>query len=103
MSKLNKALQLDRISLNIADAIADQFSPDFCNDRMIEGFAEVVKNYINALRLEQETKDIALLDHFAGLAMQEFLALNNYKASLIATMSYAMADAMIAERKKRNE
>ena len=41
-----------------------------------------------------------LRDHFAGLAMQEFIALNNFKASLIVTMSYGMADAMIAERVK---
>ena len=42
----------------------------------------------------------ALRDHFAGLAMQEFIALNNFKASLIVSMSYEMADLMLVERKK---
>ena len=42
----------------------------------------------------------ALRDHFAGLAMQEFIALNNFKASLIVTMAYEMADLMLVERKK---
>ena len=46
----------------------------------------------------------ALRDHFAGLAMQEFIALNNFKASLIVSMSYDMADLMLAERgKNENE
>ena len=40
----------------------------------------------------------SLRDHFAGLAMQEFMALNNFKASLIVTMSYEMADKMLMER-----
>jgi hypothetical protein len=43
---------------------------------------------------------ISLRDRFAGLAMQEFIALNNFKASLIVTMSYEMADLMLAERGK---
>ena len=42
----------------------------------------------------------ALRDHFAGLAMQEFIALNNFKASLIVSMSYDMADLMLTERGK---
>jgi hypothetical protein len=46
---------------------------------------------------------VELRDHFAGLAMQEFIALNNFKASLIVTMSYEMADAMLAEREKRDD
>ena len=42
-----------------------------------------------------------LRDHFAGLAMQEFMALNNFKASLIVAMSYDMADLMVVERSKK--
>jgi len=42
-----------------------------------------------------------LRDHFAGLAMQEFIALNNFKASLIVTMAYEMADKMLMERSKK--
>jgi hypothetical protein len=42
----------------------------------------------------------SLRDHFAGLAMQEFIALNNFKASLIVSMSYEMADLMLMERRK---
>ena len=49
---------------------------------------------------EDLREEISLRDHFAGLAMQEFIALNNFKASLIVTMSYEMADKMLAEREK---
>ena len=52
----------------------------------------------NALLINRQE---ALRDHFAGLAMQEFIALNNFKASLIVTMSYEMADKMLMERSKK--
>ena len=45
----------------------------------------------------------ALRDHFAGLAMQEFIALNNFKASLIVSMSYDMAVLMLTERGKNEK
>jgi hypothetical protein len=102
MNKLDDALQLDRIANAIADEIADQFTIGFCNDRMVEGFAEVVKNHINALRLEQEAKDTELRDHFAGLAMQT-LPKNIPEMETLARMSYVMADAMIAERNKHHK
>jgi len=50
-----------------------------------------------------DKKTISLRDHFAGLAMQEFLALNKFKTALIIDMAYVMADAMLAERSKRDE
>ena len=103
MTKLDDKLQLDYVSYRIANDIADQFTTGFCNDKMVKGFAKIVKEQIKTLKLEQETKDTELRDHFAGLAMQEFIALNNFKASLIVTMSYGMADAMLAERGKTNE
>lgn len=54
-----------------------------------------------ALDLREDLREgISLRDHFAGLAMQEFIALNNFKASLIVSMSYEMADLMLVERKK---
>ena len=49
---------------------------------------------------EDLREGISLRDHFAGLAMQELIALNNFKASLIVTMAYEMADLMLVERKK---
>ena len=57
--------------------------------------AETMKLFNN------QPNDSGLRDHFAGLAMQEFIALNNFKASLIVTMSYEMADKMLAEREKK--
>ena len=54
----------------------------------------------NALLINRQE---ALRDHSAGLAMQEFIALNNFKASLIVTMAYEMADEMLMERSKRDE
>lgn len=59
--------------------------------------AETMKLFNN------QPNDSGLRDHFAGLAMQEFIALNNFKASLIVTMSYEMADKMLAEREKSND
>ena len=59
--------------------------------------AETMKLFNN------QPNDSGLRDHFAGLAMQEFIALNNFKASLIVTMSYEMADLMLAERSKSND
>jgi hypothetical protein len=55
-----------------------------------------------ALDLREDLREgISLCDHFAGLAMQEFIALNNFKASLIVTMAYEMADKMLMERSKK--
>ena len=48
-------------------------------------------------------RHITIRDHFAGLAMQGLIALNNFKASLIVAMSYEMADKMLMERSKRDE
>ena len=50
---------------------------------------------------EDLREGISLRDHFAGLAMQEFIALNNFKASLIVSMSYEMADLMLVERERK--
>ena len=47
---------------------------------------------------EDLREGISLRDHFAGLAMQEFIALNTFKMGLIVTMSYDTADAMMTER-----
>ena len=48
-------------------------------------------------------EEISLRDHFAGLAMQEFIACNKFNTGLIVTMSYEMADKMLAERSKSND
>ena len=45
-------------------------------------------------------RHITIRDHFAGLAMQEFIALNTFKMGLIVAMSYDAADLMLAEREK---
>ena len=74
MNKKDDALQLEYIARSIANDIADQFTAGFCDDKMVKGFAKIVKNHINTLKLEQENKDNALRDHFAGLAMQGLLA-----------------------------
>jgi hypothetical protein len=54
----------------------------------------------NSKLREDLREGITLRDHFAGLAMQEFLALNKFKTALVVDMAYVMADAMIAERGK---
>ena len=54
-----------------------------------------------ALDLREDLREgISLRDHFAGLAMQGFIALNTFKMGLIVTMSYEAADLMLAERGK---
>jgi len=48
----------------------------------------------------------ALRDHFAGLAMQELMAADVrviWDNESIAELAYDQADAMLAEREKRNE
>jgi len=49
-------------------------------------------------------EEISLRDHFAGLAMQGFLAAdyNDWDYEKLALTSYEQADAMIAEREKRD-
>ena len=48
----------------------------------------------------------ALRDHFAGLAMQELMAADVrviWDNESIAELAYDQADAMLAEREKRND
>ena len=67
----------------------------------MSNYEEQYRGTYNLVKEEQDLREgISLRDHFAGLAMQEFMALNNFKASLIVTMSYEMADLMLVERKK---
>ena len=51
---------------------------------------------------EDLREGISLRDHFACAAMQEFIALNKFKTSLVIDMAYVMADAMLNERSKRD-
>ena len=46
---------------------------------------------------------MTLRDHFAGLAMQGFVSLNEYNTDMIVKLSYDMADAMLAERDKKDD
>ena len=52
---------------------------------------------------EDLREGISLRDHFAGLAMQEFIALNTFKMGLTVTMAYDTADLMLAEREKAHD
>ena len=47
--------------------------------------------------------DQALLDHFAGLAIMGMAQLIAYESDQTAKQAYDLADAMLAERKKRME
>lgn len=87
-----------------ANEIADQFTEGFCNDRMVENFATVIRGYLmmaaheasieavtehnkKSLEIMEEQTDLhklemekgqeKLRDHFAGLAMQGLLANSN--------------------------
>ena len=52
---------------------------------------------------EDVQEGISLRDHFAGLAMQGFLSLNKFNTDMSVKLSYDMADAMLAEREKRDD
>ena len=55
---------------------------------------------------EDLRKGISLRDHFAGLAMQELMAADVrviWDNESIAELAYDQADAMLAEREKRND
>ena len=55
------------------------------------------------IKLREDLREgISLRDHFACAAMQEFIALNKFKTSLVIDMAYVMADAMLNERSKRD-
>jgi hypothetical protein len=69
----------------------------------------------NDEKVKEEHREHARLDHFAGLAMNMLLASNapdsrahtvdgdeQYRA-VVARASYKMADAMLAERRRREE
>lgn len=107
MTKLDDKLQLDYVSYRIANDIADQFTIGFCNDKTVKKFAKIVKEQIKTLKLEQETKDTELRDHFAGLGMLGTLSADiegewsDYPH--LANHAYQIADAMLAEREKPNE
>ena len=77
----------------------------WAKEKLLERDKQLSKLVEENSKLREDLREgISLRDHFAGLAMQEFIALNNFKASLIVTMSYEMADAMLAERgKNENE
>ena len=53
---------------------------------------------------EDIREGISLRDHFAGMAMQGLLAAdyNDWDYEKLALTSYEQADAMMAEREKRN-
>ena len=104
MTKLDDKLQLDYVSYRIANDIADQFTTGFCNDKMVKKFEKIVKEQIKTLKLEQETKDIELRDHFAGLAMRGMLSSSPHagNCNIYACNAYKMADAMLAERGRKD-
>ena len=105
MTKLDDKLQLDYVSYRIANDIADQFTTGFCNDKMVKKFEKIVKEQIKTLKLEQETKDTELRDHFAGLAMQGLIAADVrvvWDNESIADLAYDQADAMLAERERKD-
>ena len=53
---------------------------------------------------EDLREGISLRDHFAGMAMQGFLTADPYvECAKCAKYSYEQADAMLAEREKRDE
>ena len=68
-------------------------------DKQISKLVEENSKLREDLR-EDLREGISLRDHFAGLAMQEFIACNKFNTGLIVTMSYEMADKMLAERSK---
>ncbi len=55
---------------------------------------------------EDVQEGISIRDHFAGLAMQELMAADVrviWDNESIAELAYDQADAMLAEREKRND
>lgn len=102
MTKLDDKLQLDYVSYRIANDIADQFTTGFCNDKMVKKFEKIVKEHIKTLKLEQETKDTELRDHFAGLAMQSLLTKvsTTVGSDSVAMAAYHVAHQMLKERSR---
>jgi hypothetical protein len=62
-------------------------------------------SFIANQEMEVPTEGMSLMDHFAGLAMQGFIASDNGEGRLredvIANWSYDLAEVMLKERMKR--
>lgn len=120
-------------SLQAANEIADQFTQGFCNDRMINDFSEIIKKYfsepviienqkilklesiidfknaeIESKRLQIDQKNIWLYDREqkfldqAAIAAMQSLVINGCKVC-IGGRAYAIADDMLAEKKRLRE
>jgi hypothetical protein len=80
-------------ALKAANLIADDFTLGFCDDQMIELFADKIEEvYGDAMNLR---------DLFAAKAMQGFLATDDYSVCsdiTLAVDSYKIADAMLKAR-----
>ncbi len=57
----------------------------------------------NSKLREDLREQITLRDHFAGLAMQGLLISMKFKSGDLCLTAYHMADAMLAEREKRDD
>ena len=77
----------------------------WAKEKLLERDKQISKLVEENSKLREDLREdlregISLRDHFAGLAMQELIALNAFKMGLIVTMSYDTADLMLAEREK---
>jgi len=68
--------------------------------KAVEKFAELVLAHERKLSGTFTGDSMTLRDHFAGLAMQAILMQNLYPFQKEAKTAYALADAMLEERKK---
>ena len=75
-------------------------------ERMMSNYEEQYRGTYNLVKEEQDLREdlregISLRDHFAGLAMQGVLAMDDdIDFKYISSVAYGMADAMLEERSK---
>ena len=69
----------------------------------MSNYEEQYRGTYNLVKEEQDLREgISLRDHFAGLAMQGVLAMDDdIDFKYISSVAYGMADAMLAEREKK--
>jgi len=102
---LNKAIEMIKI-VPIMASIGN-VPPDFASELILEIQQLLSQPEHDGYMDGKAFKDrhITLRDHFAGMAMQGFLAAdyNDWDYEKLALTSYEQADAMIAEREKRDD
>lgn len=69
-----------------ANEIADQFSMGFCNDRMVENFATVIRKHFEDNQINQ--KPLSDRQIYKNFIRSEFMSFSSFEAGVIFAEQY---------------